>query len=398
MAASHTTRLARCLGAGAALGLAAVAGFRGDENAARAQMQMREDKRAGETGAPPCVVFMGTGTSSVNPHLNCVLGLQPSFNEVGGCETCQKALRDGPPEVNKNVRGNPSMLICFDAHSTSTKTDDEPQHDRVGAQRHFVQIDCGKTFRETALTWYPRHGIPRLDAVVITHDHADAVFGLDDLRLVAKPGNPVEVYTSLHTYNMIKRAFPYLVRDPAPDFIGPLAHLADQDPSKVDAMQDEVKTFIATLKYKVMSTPSLDDALSPFSVAGLDITPLPVYHGANYLSLGFAFGKSNRKFVYLSDVSEIPPKIMDQLRKWDIEYLVIDTLHKKRKYPTHLSLEQSLEIIEELRPAKSFLIGVSHNFEHDRDNAMLANLKETKGIDVQIPHDGLKIELHNIEL
>ena len=45
-----------------------------------------------------------------------------------------------------------------------------------------MQIDVGKTFRENAIRWYPKHGVTKLDAVLLTHGHADAILGLDDLR------------------------------------------------------------------------------------------------------------------------------------------------------------------------------------------------------------------------
>ncbi|PHJ25611.1 metallo-beta-lactamase domain protein, partial [Cystoisospora suis] len=45
-----------------------------------------------------------------------------------------------------------------------------------------ILIDCGKTFREASLAFFPLHNIPSLDAVFLSHDHQDAVGGLDDLR------------------------------------------------------------------------------------------------------------------------------------------------------------------------------------------------------------------------
>ncbi len=52
-----------------------------------------------------------------------------------------------------------------------------------------MQIDCGKTWRESALRWYRRHGVRHLDAVVLTHEHADATLGLDDLRSLQVPSH-----------------------------------------------------------------------------------------------------------------------------------------------------------------------------------------------------------------
>ena len=84
---------------------------------------------------------------------------------------------EGDPRRNRNYRGNPSLLLRVRADDLA---DD-------GATRH-VLIDCGKTFREAAQRWLPEYvaGHGGLDAVVITHEHADAVLGIDDLRSVQK--------------------------------------------------------------------------------------------------------------------------------------------------------------------------------------------------------------------
>ena len=57
-----------------------------------------------------------------------------------------------------------------------------PPESAGGAPHRHLQIDVGKTFRDAVLRWYPRHGVDALNAVLLTHDHADAVLGLDDLR------------------------------------------------------------------------------------------------------------------------------------------------------------------------------------------------------------------------
>ena len=45
-----------------------------------------------------------------------------------------------------------------------------------------ILIDCGKTFREQAIEFFPKKGLRKIDALILTHHHADAIDGLDDLR------------------------------------------------------------------------------------------------------------------------------------------------------------------------------------------------------------------------
>lgn len=51
-----------------------------------------------------------------------------------------------------------------------------------GATPRCVLIDCGKTFREVILNLFPKHGLKEVSALLLTHGHADAILGMDDLR------------------------------------------------------------------------------------------------------------------------------------------------------------------------------------------------------------------------
>jgi hypothetical protein len=68
-----------------------------------------------------------------------------------------------------------------------------------------------------------------------------------------------------------------------------------------------------------------------FKIFGLDVTSFPVYHGGEYVSLGFSIGKFN-EFVYISDVKIIPIDIMIYLKSLKIKTLVIDAINKKGIY------------------------------------------------------------------
>lgn len=105
------------------------------------------------------LIFMGTGTSGGVPVVTCITA--PEFNTEDGCATCSDAHQN--PLTSKNVRNNTSILLkCRDAKN--------------------ILVDCGKTFYAQAKRWCPQYSIRTLDAVLLTHPHADAMLGLDDLR------------------------------------------------------------------------------------------------------------------------------------------------------------------------------------------------------------------------
>ena len=116
----------------------------------------------------PKLVFLGSGSSTGCPKPLCPLlfqrdhphhanspeikALQEKFKAA--CKVSNLAVQ-GNPKDNKNYRNNPSLLISF-VHADS---------------RQNIVIDVGKTFRETAIRWFPEHGVQSIDAVILTHHH-----------------------------------------------------------------------------------------------------------------------------------------------------------------------------------------------------------------------------------
>jgi phosphoribosyl 1,2-cyclic phosphodiesterase len=147
---------------------------------------------------------------------------------------------------NRNVRNNICGLLSV------------PHAD--GRVRH-VLLDCGKTFRAAALGALAALGVERLDAVVLTHSHADAMGGLDDLRDVS-PRTPLSVYCSETTYRRAAAAFDYLVAAAAPAAL-----------------------FTAMLDWRIVR------AFEPFAIAdtGIIAVPLPLEHCEPGPMLGFEF-------------------------------------------------------------------------------------------------------------
>ncbi|KAJ6821790.1 putative hydrolase [Iris pallida] len=307
-------------------------------------------------GSPPppsSLIFLGTGCSSAVPNAGCLI--QPSDPP---CEVCSQSL-SVPPEQNPNYRGNTSLLI------------DYSQGDGL---HNYILIDVGKTFREQVLRWFTLHKIPRVDSIILTHEHADAILGLDDIRVVQpfSPTNdidPTPIYVSQHSMDSIMDKFPYLVQ------------------KKLKEGQ-EVRR-VAQLDWKIIEC----DCEKPFLSSGLEFLPLPVMHGEDYVSLGFLFGQKSR-VAYISDVSRFPASteyVISKSGAGQLDLLILDTLYKEGSHNTHFCFPQTLDAVKRICPKRALLIGMTHEFDHHKDNEALAEWSSREGIPVQLAHDGLRI-------
>lgn len=300
------------------------------------------------------LVLLGTGVSTALPQISCVL---PSATHH--CAVCRDGLAN---PASPNRRANVSALV------------------RSGDRN--VLIDCGKTVREAALRHFPGLGVGRIDAIVLTHGHADAMLGLDDVRdLVprlpkgAPPLPPMPVYMSDETFAVCKRVFPYLV---------PEKHT------------DEVERRVASIDWRPFSD---DELFHPFYPVGdgVEFVPIPLLHGGDYVCIGFIIrvkGGLGATVAYLSDVKKVPPETMEYLEKLPkIDILIVDALAPKN-HNTHFSLDEAIELTRKLRPDVTKFVGMGCRAGlHDERNAELRKLKESDGLDVQLAYDGLHLPL-----
>ncbi|CAN6455357.1 unnamed protein product [Victoria cruziana] len=301
------------------------------------------------------LIFLGTGCSSAVPNARCLL--QPSSPP---CEVCTKSLCL-PPEKNKNYRCNTSLLIEY-CHGNK--------------DRRYILIDVGKTFREQVLRWFTHHKIPRVDSIILTHEHADAVLGLDDIRALQpfSPTNEIEptpVYLTQFAMESVAIKFPYLVNKILKD--------------------GQEKRRVSQLDWRIIES----NSTAPFVSSGLQFIPLPVMHGEDYVCLGFLFGKRSR-VAYISDVSRFPMSteyVISKSGAGQLDLLILDTLYKNGPHNTHLCFIQTLDAVKRISPKRALLIGMTHEFDHDRDNKVLAEWSEREGIWVQLAYDGLKISI-----
>ena len=207
---------------------------------------------------------------------------------------------------------------------------------------HVVLIDSTPDFREQAL----REKIKRLDAVLYTHAHADHILGLDDLRpLTFKREQKLPLYADDETANVIERVFAYAF-----------------DPDSTYSTRPQVTLH------------RLNGTLDLF---GARFRPLQVLHGDSPVT-AYRFGKA----AYLTDFSTIPESTMEALHGLDV--LFLDAL-RRRPHPTHSSLDESLKIVETLKPSRAFFVHMSHDLPHEETNRSLPE-------HVRLAHDGLKLE------
>ena len=250
------------------------------------------------------LTFLGTGTSTGVPFIGCE------------CEVCTSA----DPRDN---RLRVSILI-----------------EEAGKR---ILVDTSADFRQQAL----RHKISQLDAVLVTHCHADHVFGMDDLRALNFRHGAIGIYADRRAWTDLRRIFQYVFEP---------VHIGGGLPQLI---------------------PHTIEPGAPFCFAeNLQVTPLTVIHGKLPV-MAYRFND----FAYATDLSEIPPETMENLL--DLDVLVLDCVRNK-PHPTHFGLEQALAHIEKLRPKRAFLTHMNHEFLYARDSRRLP-------AGVEFAYDGLVI-------
>jgi phosphoribosyl 1,2-cyclic phosphate phosphodiesterase len=260
------------------------------------------------------ITVLGSGTSTGVPMVGC------------SCAVCRS---DDP----RDRRSRCSILI---------------QHDG----RHIL-VDTSTDLRHQAL----RENIPRIDAVLYTHCHADHVNGIDDLRgfnfihrqLIPCYGDPA-------TMAAITRIFSYIFTGEEAGGYRPLL-----EPHPVSA---------------------------PFDLFGLTVVPVPLEHGSG-VSTGYRLGP----FAYLTDCSAIPASSLPLLR--GVDTLLLDAL-RHTPHPNHFTVAQALEVVDLIAPRRAVLTHLTHEIRHRDGEGLPAGVEFAWDGMVLEPEHGCKMPLQGL--
>ncbi|MBC8164171.1 MAG: MBL fold metallo-hydrolase [Roseiflexaceae bacterium] len=252
------------------------------------------------------LTFLGTGTSMGVPVIGC------------RCAVCTS-----PHPHNRRLRTSALLKVA-------------------GKQ---LLIDAGPDLRQQLLAAQ----VDRLDAVLLTHAHADHVAGLDDLRpLNMAQRSVMPLYGSAQTLADVRARFDYAFSDSSAGSTRPQLELNAVQPG------------------------------TPFLLDGLEVLPLAIEHGT-WAITGFRIGRLG----YVTDASAIPLASLDSL--YGLDVLVLNAL-RAAPHPTHFSLEQALGVIAQLQPERALLVHTTHDLEYAATNALLPE-------HVRLAYDGLTLDI-----
>ena len=249
------------------------------------------------------LTFLGTGTSQGVPVVAC---------------QCPVCLSDNP----KDKRLRASVMIETDTLC--------------------LVVDAGPDFRQQMLMHKVRH----LNGILLTHEHTDHIFGLDDIRAfnwVQK--QPTDIYAEERVQIAIRRVFDYV-----------FSH------------------------YQYPGIPQMHLHLlenKPFMIDDLEILPIRGFH-YKLPVFGFRIGK----LAYVTDVNRLDKEEIDKLRGLDV--LVLNAL-RKDEHISHYNLEQALAIIAEVKPGKAYLTHLSHQMGFHTE------VQEELPRNVFLAYDGLQL-------
>ncbi len=256
------------------------------------------------------LIFLGTGTSFGVPQIGC------------GCAVCHSA----DPRDRRTRCG-----VVIQAPNGTTLLVDTPPELRL-------QLVAA--------------GVASVDAVLFTHEHADHIHGIDDLRAFSiRRATPLPLYAEATTFATLEARFPYIFDDgfrPLPGTTRP----------------EGAKHVIA---------PGV-----PFEVQGTSVLPIAVPHGRASV-VGFRVGD----LAYITDAKTLPDAALEALV--GVRVLILNAL-LRTSHPTHLSISEAVAMAQRVGAERTFLTHLTHENFH-------ADLAAELPPGISPAHDGLVVDL-----
>ncbi|WP_068261824.1 MBL fold metallo-hydrolase [Rubripirellula obstinata] len=259
------------------------------------------------------VIFLGTGTSVGVPVIGCE------------CPVCQS-------DDARDNRTRCSIVVEIPATDKS--------------EGGTLLIDTPPDLRMQLL----REKIPLVHSILFTHEHADHIFGLDDVRLFPfRLGAPVPLFCEAKVEERIRHSFDYAFMNRKPTHPGATPQLVFHS---IDCEND-------------------------FEVLGTTVTPIRLKHGPHFEVLGFRIGD----FAYCTDTNEVPDSSLAKLQ--GVKTLVLGAL-RHETHPTHFNVEEAIELGRKVGAEKTLLTHCGHNLGYAETMADLPD-------GVELAYDGLRL-------
>lgn len=256
------------------------------------------------------LTFLGTGTSFGVPQIGC------------GCAVCRS--------TDSRDRRTRCGAVIETATGTRLLIDTPPE-----LRLQLVAV-----------------GIASVDAVLFTHEHADHIHGIDDLRAVTvHRQGPLPLYGEQATIDTLRTRFPYIFDAafrPLPGTTRPEAQ------------------------------PVVIAAGTPFTVSDTAILPIAVPHGRASV-VGYRIGD----IAYITDAKLLPPAALDAVR--GVRVLVLNAL-LRHPHPTHLSISEAVATAQLVGAERTYFTHLTHDTLH-------AALADELPAGIMPAHDGLVVEL-----
>ncbi len=195
-------------------------------------------------------------------------------------------------------------------------------------------------------------GVDRVDAILFTHDHADHVHGIDDIRALSDKGDiPIDMYGPPDTMSRLSKRFAYI-------------------------FDDSVRALPGTSKPEGRAHP-LESGKS-VRIGDVEVVAVELPHGPVTV-YGYRIGRLG----YITDAKELPEAAVNVFR--GVTVLVINALFRT-PHPTHLSVSEAVSAAERVGARSTYLTHLTHRIAH-------ADLERELPAGVAPAYDGLVVNV-----